>query len=233
MSAADKHLAAAAEFIAIAESGDAKRLAYEKAADEILAAQAADPSLTQIAITRRLGKSRDWISLLLKWRRLDVHEREERMPFYNSAAQSRYRERQEPTRPEDRIEMATKLMGDPEVVKGVLATPARARSEIKMAIHRENAKHREQASKAAQQMREDRAMPLPAYMADMVIKMNEWAMGLQALYDDLDELPEGPGLDSVVRAATFLAEQSQRWVDRLSGKPVVLEVIEGNASRGA
>jgi hypothetical protein len=64
----ERHLAAAVEYLAIAESGDAEKSAYEHAADEIIAAMEADPTLGQEAIGRRVGKSRMWVRRLVAWR---------------------------------------------------------------------------------------------------------------------------------------------------------------------
>jgi len=63
---AEAHLLAAAEFIAIAESGDAERSAYEHAAIEIEAAMQDDPSLTQREVGRRIGKSDHYVRRLLR-----------------------------------------------------------------------------------------------------------------------------------------------------------------------
>jgi hypothetical protein len=68
MTKTNKHLEAAAAYIAVAESGDAKRAAYEQAADEILAAQGEDPKLTQRQIGAAIGKSQTWVRELLLWR---------------------------------------------------------------------------------------------------------------------------------------------------------------------
>ena len=63
---AEGHLAAAAEYIKIAESGDAERSAYEHAALEIEAAMEDDPGLTHAVISKQLGKSRDFVGRLLR-----------------------------------------------------------------------------------------------------------------------------------------------------------------------
>jgi hypothetical protein len=65
---AQQHLDAAREYIAVAESEDAKRTAYEHAADEVLAAMAADPTLGPKAIGKQIGKSHEWVRKLLRWR---------------------------------------------------------------------------------------------------------------------------------------------------------------------
>lgn len=62
------HLERAKEFIAVAESGDAKIEAYRRAADEIRAAQSADPTMGLRAIGERLGRSRNWVGTLVTWR---------------------------------------------------------------------------------------------------------------------------------------------------------------------
>jgi hypothetical protein len=134
------------------------------------------------------------------------------------------RERQEPTRHEDRVEMATKLLADPEVVKGVLETPARARSEIHTQIHEQNAQQRAKAKETAGRKREATAIPISAAMSTMAIKIDEWAFALAGLYGDLDELPEGPWTDSLARSVDHLRYEAQRWLDKLTREDA--EVID-------
>jgi hypothetical protein len=211
-----------------------------------LAAEAVAGGMTRTAYAQAVGKDQAHVSRLVNvWTRygLDLgHGRPRFRDAYATVrigssdivdaaeASRRGRERQVPTRHEDRVEMATTLLADPDVVKGVLAQPARARSEIRQAVHDEAAAEREHARQTRQQQREDRALPLPAYMATMVVKMGEWAAGLAALYDDLDALPDGEGRDAVARAAGELARQAQRWLDRLERRPE-LRVVEGEARR--
>jgi hypothetical protein len=64
----ERHLAAAAEYISIAESGDAEKTAYEHAADEIIAAQQEDSTLTLRDVDRRLGRGSDYAGRLVRWR---------------------------------------------------------------------------------------------------------------------------------------------------------------------
>ena len=226
-----QHLEAAAGFIAVAESGDAKREAYVKAADEIIAAQAEAPTLTQAQIGERLGKGSHWVGTLLAWRK-DPARSAQTMPFARGEHQQRYVERKVPTRHEDRVEMATKLLSDPQVAKTVAAAvtdpSTKAGRLISQQVHEHEAERRREQAEKARQKALDRALPLPAYMADMVVKMNEWSLGLAALVDDLDELPEGRGRELVADAARGLAEQAQRWVDKLEPKPE-LRVIEGRS----
>jgi hypothetical protein len=80
----ERHLAAAAEDIAIAEAGDSRRTAYERAADHIIAAQEVDPALSLREIDRRLrrGSKGGYAGGLLQWRR----EGREGLPFSDVAA---------------------------------------------------------------------------------------------------------------------------------------------------
>lgn len=64
----ERHLDAAREYIAIAESGDATRAAYAHAADEILSAQQSDSALTYASIARSLGRSHKYVVTLVRWR---------------------------------------------------------------------------------------------------------------------------------------------------------------------
>jgi transposase len=143
-------------------------------------------------------------------------------------------ERRMPTQHEDRVAMATKLLADPEVVKAaaktVLDPATRAGRLLAQAAYDQDADKRRRRREQEEQSRADKALPLPAYMAKMVVQMNEWTLGLAALVDDLDELPDGRGRELVADAARKLAEQAQRWVDRLERKPD-LRVIEGKALR--
>jgi hypothetical protein len=231
---AKTHLEAAAAYIAVAESGDAKREAYVKAADEILAAQADDPELTQAEVARRLGKGKDWVSRLLMWHQGD---RSGATPFARDP-ENDFRARSEakkvPTRHEDRVEMATKLLADPEVVKAaaktVLDPSTKAGRLLSQAAYDQDSEKRRHQRELEEQSRARRALPLPASMAKMVVKMNEWSLGLAGLIDELDSLPEGRQRELVADAARSLAVQAQRWVDRLEGKPD-LRVIEGQAVR--
>jgi hypothetical protein len=65
-----ERLARAREYLIIAESTDAKREAYIKAADEIIAAQKEDPTLSFVEIDERLGRSKSgkYSGDLVRWR---------------------------------------------------------------------------------------------------------------------------------------------------------------------
>lgn len=78
----ERHLDAAREYIAIAESGDAVREAYAHAADEIIAAQEDDPSLTAAQISKKVGKHNRYALGLIEWRKSG----REGLPFSDAAA---------------------------------------------------------------------------------------------------------------------------------------------------
>ena len=147
---------------------------------------------------------------------------------------ARAEERRVPIRHEDRVEMATKLLADPEVVKAAAKTmldpSTKAGRLLSQAAYDQDSEKRRHQRELEEQSRARRALPLPASMAKMVVKMNEWSLGLAGLIDELDTLPEGRQRELVADAARSLAVQAQRWVDRLEGKPD-LRVIEGQAVR--
>jgi len=238
----ESHLAAATEFIAIAEAADSSSVAYRKAAEEIQAAMDEDATLTQEKVAGRLGKTQRYVGRLLDalrrarlsgefrvdWgsgsnRRADVAAKTatERPEEFAAAF------RQAP--PEAKREIAERILADRAVVDDVLARPSKASRLVEQAVHLKDADERKRQAQRANVRAQDGAAPLPAYMASMVTKMNEWSLGLAGLVDDLDDLPEGRGRELVLAAARNLGEQAQRWVDRLERRPE-LEVIEGAAS---
>jgi hypothetical protein len=229
---ADKHLKVAASYIAVAESGDAKRLAYEKAADEILAAKAEDSSQTNVAVGQQIGKSEGWVRTLLRWRALDSHVRASTSPFADlPGVRTRQAERQVPTRHDDRVEMATTLLQDPKVMKAAVAAAVqespKVRATFDKVVYDHNAERRAKDRERAERKARDGALPLPAYMTKMLEKMNEWTLALASIRDDeLDDLPDGRAKDLVASAAEALEEQAFRWSNRLRKAPD-MSVIEG------
>ena len=67
MNRGSKRLDRAREFLAIAESGDAKREAYKRAAEEI-AAHKAETGDSDASLARMIGRKQPFVSKLLKWR---------------------------------------------------------------------------------------------------------------------------------------------------------------------
>lgn len=64
----DNHLERAREYIAIAESSDAKREAYQRAADEIIAWVHDDPTRSYRDVDRQIGKAEGYAGRLVRWR---------------------------------------------------------------------------------------------------------------------------------------------------------------------
>jgi len=223
---AEQHLEAAADYIAVAEAGDAKRLAYEKAADAILAAMAADESLTQRSVGERLGKSRQWVGDLLGWRA----RRDHGMPFSNVDAAARYRERQVPTRHEDRVEMAAKLLDDPQVREDFLAHPSPAQRKVEHDVRAKGAEERRAAIDRAEQRRVDEALPLPAHLRQIAARLDEVSITMAALRDDVAELEPSAGADVLRASVQELIRQAEAWLEALRGS-ISFEVIEGRAAR--
>lgn len=109
----ERHLARAKAHIA---KGDEY---YAKAADDIMAAQKADPQLSNRAIAQRVGKSESWVSALVRSR--TNHQRAGDAPFevdWESGSNKR-------------DEVASKVMQDPEQRKHVLASlPTEVKREL-------------------------------------------------------------------------------------------------------
>jgi len=235
---ASKHLEAAASYIAVAEAGDTKKVAYEKAADEITAAKVDDSSLSNVAIARQLGKSESWVRDLLRWRAADSHVRASTSPFADPpGVRARQNERRVPTRHDDRVEMAAKLLQDPQVMKAAIPAAMKENTKTKATfdkvVYDHNAERRRKDRERAEQKAKDGALPLPAYMARMVEKMNEWTMALSSITDDdLDGLPDSRAKELVAQAAEALEQQAFRWSNRLRQAPN-LTVIDGKSRRQA
>lgn len=229
--AAETHLAAATSFIAIAEAADSSSVAYRKAAEEIDKAMKADPTLTQRAVAKDIGKSQQYVGVLLKALTSALVTGVFDVDWRSGSNKRADLERRIPKRQEDKIAMASTLLADPEVaakaVEKALATPSKASRLIENTVAKKGAERRKKAMQAAQHQREDGALPLPAYMSSMVMKMTEFEVGMKALEDDLDDLPEGRGRELVGEAARRLGDTAYRWADRLERRPVVLSVIEG------
>jgi hypothetical protein len=215
-----------------------------------LAAIAVADGMTQREYAEAVGRHQTGVSQLVRmWRRFGQEPLLSRPRFASAQAtvmassdevitasqhSARQEERRMPSRHEDRVEMATKLLADPEVAKAaaktVLDPSTKAGRLLSQAAYDQDAEKRQHRRELDEQSRARSALPLPAYMAKMVVKMDEWSLGLAGLYDDLDSLPEGRGRELVANSARSLAVQAQRWVDRLEGKPD-LRVIEGNTTR--
>jgi hypothetical protein len=250
-----------AEFIrhgrnAEADEASAQAHRWEQAR---LAAEALDGGWTERQYAEAVGAAKTTIHVYVGvWRRFAGHPGDQRPRFadaYNTVRMGsdeivttgergrRERERQEPTRHDDRVEMAAKLLADPTVAKEavprVLATPAPARSEparaqrhIKQAVSQAGAHERRRALEEAQRKAQATAAPLPAFMARIVLKVNEMAAALAQLRGDFAALPEGRNRELVVHALKQLDEQVARILVEMDEVPPGLgeNVIEGRVA---
>ena len=226
--AAEQHLASAAAFIAVAESGDAKQAAYRRAAEEIEAAKQTDPTLSNVEIGRRLGKSYNYPKALLDALSRARAGDEFRIDWGNAGR--------------DRDEVGANLVARDKPDRFVAAyrqAPPDAQRQIarqiaadpfiEQEVTRHAAAERKRQTEHAARRRDSEAAPLPAYMSRMVVKINEWAAGLASIEPDLDSLPEGRGRDMVLDVLRELVRQATRCIQRLSDEPAD-NVIEGRVA---
>jgi hypothetical protein len=78
---AETHIESAIKYVKIAESEDASIAAYEQAADSIMAAQKADPTLSLSEISRRMGRGHDYAGSLVRWRTSESRTHKASSPF--------------------------------------------------------------------------------------------------------------------------------------------------------
>ena len=129
---AKQHLTRAKDYLAQGEEF------YRKAAEEITAAQEADPMLTQREIGGTMGRSQKWVSVLLQWH---ASENRDAMPFGGEVAADR-RERS----------LAKKVLREapPEQIAELVSglEPDKQR-KITQALDNESAKRQKGREKAA------------------------------------------------------------------------------------
>jgi hypothetical protein len=128
------------------------------------------------------------------------------------------RVRGEPATPQVAADrMAEQMLADPKVAKEavaqVMARSSASRRAVESAV--QTSRHeRKAAEKAKKQDLADRsALPFSAFLADMGIKLDEFAFELQAGRPDVAELVEaGYNLDSLCRSAEHLISEAEAWV---------------------
>jgi len=205
-------------WVEVAESDDPQAIktrAYEEIAKTMIEASKADPSLTDAAIGKFYGKSPDWVSKTKKWHQQyrDIAP----TPFSTPQQREndrRYKERQVPTKHEDKVEMVTKLLDDPKVMRDVVSNPTKNKTarKVRNAVTAMNAKERKEAIEREQQKAADRALPLPAILVSLMVKMREWAGDMSVVFEDVTAIPRShPERASVGKAASDLRFQAQRW----------------------
>jgi len=216
-----------------------------------LAAIAVADGMSRVEYGQQVGKSDQTISMFVRvWQRWGASGRGRRPRFADAMATikagsdeivtkaeqtQREKERQVPTRHEDKVEMAEKLLADPAVakaaVKTALGSSVRASNAIQSVMYDYNADKRKKQHARAEQRRQDNAVPLPAMWARISTKMTDWAFELAGIRPYVGELPEGSyGREAVAKAAEDLADQAQKLAAELRSQPE-LRVVEGTAKR--
>jgi hypothetical protein len=209
-------------WVEVAESEDPQAIktrAYEEIARVIIEARDADPSLTYDEIGGFYGHGRGWPSAIEKWHLSSAQNKG--LPFKRGEAQRRYVERKAPTQHQDKVEMAKELLDDPKVLREIVSEPTKNKTarKVRNAVTAMNAKERKQAIEREQQKAKDRAVPLPAILIALVVKMREWALDMSGVYEDVVAIPgDHPQRAEVGRAASDLRHQAQRWELALAGE---------------
>lgn len=178
------HIAKAKNYIAKGEDY------YRKAAEEIVAAKDADPSLTNAKIADELGRSKAWVGYLIRW--VNNGDPDHPSPFQGSAE---VRERS----------VARKLAREtPEVlVAAIAAAPPKAQRKIADAIVSRSTEPSLTKAVAPGPPKPRQPKPTETKLGDAVFAL--WEVGEQLM----DETPAG---DAKVRM-TALAEKAQRLAD--------------------
>jgi hypothetical protein len=162
-----------------------------------LAAVAAADGMTGAAYGEEVGKSKGTINTFVRmWKRWSSVPAEARPRFADAYATARVstdeiitkaeqtrreKERQVPTRHEDKVEMATKLLADPKVAKGVMSTPAAARTVVQEAVR----DHNQNWKQVRKRHREAGAKPMAAIWTRISIKIGEWGSSLHTYRREL------------------------------------------------
>lgn len=209
---------------------DAEAARWEQAR---LASEAVAAGMTQADYAQEVGKSRSHIrALCTVWKKWgpDVRRLTSGITFtdayrmaYTStddvgtSLESR-RKHHLPASPDRAVEQLTEdLLANPQVAKEAV-TQAIARSSpaqrgIESAVQARQRERQAEAAARRQARAERQALPIRAHIAAMVVKMNDWALELGGLYDEIDVLAEsGADLDTLANAAENLAQAADAWV---------------------
>jgi hypothetical protein len=196
-----------------------------------LAFTAVEGGMTQRQYAEAVGKDPSHISRLYRvWKKWGSQLRERNcdltftdafrmaMTATDDVGTSLERRRGEPATPQIAASrMAEQMLADPKVAKEavaqVMARSSASRRAVESAV--QTSRHeRKAAEKAKKQDLADRsALPFSAFLADMGIKLDEFAFELQAGRPDVAELVEaGYNLDSLCRSAEHLISEAEAWV---------------------
>lgn len=213
-----------------------------------LASEACESEMSQREFAGKVGKDPAHINRIIhvwrKWGSVDDHQQQ---PTFTDAYRMVYTKTETveaskevdqlrkrlPAAPEKRAEfLAEQLTADGDIageaIRKVIAEPSLASRRIKHVVEEREAEQRRKRKEEEQRSLEARAMPLPAYMAKMIIKIGDWARDLAFLVDNLEQLPDGPDLELLLKNVTELERQAGRWREKLDRRPD-LTVIEGKA----
>ena len=214
----NSHLETAAAYIAVAESGDSKRVAYEKAADEILSAMTQNPMLTFAEVAAHLGKSQPWVRQLLKWRK-EGHDHA--LPFSNVEAAQRYRERQVPTALPDKIEMVEKLLADQKVAEQVVQ---RAEVGARYMARAKEAKDAEWMATQRQNKPAEIILELQQQVPMLVEKLQDIHADFRAMVPDLKRITNLSDRRMLTRMIYDFRGTLDQWLEALSDPADVIDI---------
>jgi hypothetical protein len=126
-----------------------------------------------------------------------------------------------PRSTEEKASEAARLLSDPKVaeraIREMTRRPSEAGRAIEKAVESTRRERAERSTKAREQRDEAKALPFPAHMAKMIIKIAEWAGELGYWYDELDTLPPTAERAQVGKTARELEHQARRWADKIEG----------------
>jgi len=132
---------------------------------------------------------------------------------------------------QDRADEASRLLHDPKVaqqaVEAALRVPSDAGRAIEKAVEKVKREKAERGAKARQERDEQKALPFPAAMARMIVKIGDWAGDLAYWYAELDTLPPGAQRDQLSKTVRQLEHQAHRWADRL--EEIILSELDTDA----
>src|SRR5262245_28257196 len=187
-----------------------------------LAASAVAEGLSRVAYAREVGKGDQTISVFVRmWERWGGSPRAGRPRFADGYATidggsaevitraeqaRRGRERQVPTRHEDRVEMATTLLNDASVAKAVARSQTPAAREMMRATSAVEYEQGQRAAAARDARRNDGAVPIEGHYARISQKLGSWADELIGIKEDLVDAPETIGKRMVMIALRSLGD---------------------------
>ncbi len=169
---------------------------YSQAADEIIAAQEADPSISQRQIAEAMGRSQKWVQKIVQWRTSDADHTHGPFggPEENEARYARHDKRKVSEILEDRPDA---------IVKAILAAPKDKQLEILNALLYSQAAGKTKVSVPAKER--VAKVPKPASLRLEEATFSLWEIG-ESLMDEVPEADDRLRMLSAARKAKQLAE---------------------------